>query len=80
MKKETLIISFPSSTAAAELQRLAIEAGIRGAMVPVPRTMKAGCGLAWAAAPEDEAALRQCMVSQSIGCDGMAVLLYPEVF
>ena len=57
-KKPRLFFSFAATAAAMEAERLCREAGLPGRLVPVPRQITAGCGLAWMSAPEQEPALR----------------------
>ena len=54
-KKPALIITFPSTAAAMEAESFCLEQGLPGRIIPVPREITAGCGLAWKAPPEAEA-------------------------
>ena len=56
-RKPTLFFSFAATAAAMEAERLCREAGQPGRLVPVPRQITAGCGLAWKAAPEQRESL-----------------------
>ena len=47
-KKPALIITFPSTAAAMEAESFCLEQGLPGRIIPVPREITAGCGLAWA--------------------------------
>ena len=40
--------------------------GAEGRLIPVPRVISAGCGLAWCARPESEADIRALMDRQQI--------------
>ena len=51
-KKPALIITFPSTAAAMEAESFCQEQGLPGRIIPVPREITAGCGLAWRAPPE----------------------------
>ena len=50
-KKPALIITFPSTAAAMEAESFCQEQGLPGRIIPVPREITAGCGLAWRAPP-----------------------------
>ncbi len=50
-RKPTLFFSFAATVHAMEAERLCREAGIPGRLVPVPRQITAGCGLAWMTEP-----------------------------
>lgn len=55
IKTPKLVITFPTTTAA-----MAMEAACRaeqGRLIPIPREISGGCGLAWCAEPEWEGAL-----------------------
>ena len=56
-KKEALIISFDNTTEAMAVEKYCMENNLPGRIIPVPREITAGCGLAWRALPEDEAVL-----------------------
>lgn len=56
-KKPTLVITFPTTTAALEWERACMEQGIPGRLIPVPVTITADCGLAWAMPLEGQSRL-----------------------
>lgn len=58
-KKPTLVITFPTTTAALEWERRCMERGVSGRLIPVPVTITADCGLAWAMPPEERERLTQ---------------------
>ena len=51
-KVPKLVITFPTTTAALEWERRCQALSIPGRIIPVPVTMPADCGLAWALPPE----------------------------
>lgn len=46
-KKLYQILTFSTTTAAISMEEQCKEAGIPGRLIPVPRQITAGCGLAW---------------------------------
>ncbi len=56
-KKPALIITFPTTAAAMEAESFCVDHQLPGRIIPVPREITAGCGLAWNAPPEMEAEL-----------------------
>lgn len=52
VKKPTLVITFPTTTAALQWERVCQEQNIPGRIIPVPVTITADCGLAWAMPPQ----------------------------
>ena len=79
VKSCTIIMSFPNATAAIKLRMLTNELGIPGALIPVPRSMKAGCGLAWASPVAYSEKLRACISEHEIPVDGESILSYSGV-
>ena len=67
IKKEMkLVITFHTTTEAMAMEHACKEAGADGRLIPVPRTISAGCGLAWCAKLESEDALRTLMELKGI--------------
>ena len=52
-KKEYIILTFSTTTAAMEAERRLTSGGIPGRLIPLPAEIDAGCGLAWRILPED---------------------------
>ncbi|MCI6859184.1 MAG: DUF3343 domain-containing protein [Eubacterium sp.] len=53
-KKPAFIIAFDATIQAMAADRHAAKCGLPGRLIPVPREITAGCGLAWKAEPEEE--------------------------
>ncbi len=53
-KKPALIVTFPTTAAAMEAENFCMEHQLPGRIIPVPREITAGCGLAWKAPPDAE--------------------------
>lgn len=56
-KSLALILSFDNTTEAMAVEKYCTENNLPGRIIPVPREITAGCGLAWKALPEDEETL-----------------------
>lgn len=52
-KKEYQIFTFHTTAAAMEMETFCRNHGIAGRLVPVPRELSAGCGIAWRMEPEE---------------------------
>ncbi len=50
-KEARVIITFHTTTAAMQTEALFRRQGQEGRLIPVPREITAGCGLAWSAPP-----------------------------
>ena len=70
-KSERCIITFPTPTAAMEMDSACRAAGLPGRLIPVPRAITAGCGLCWAAPPESREALEVLVMAKGVQIDGI---------
>lgn len=61
-----LVITFHTTTEAMAMEQACKETGADGRLIPVPRAISAGCGLAWCAKLESETALRKLMEEKGI--------------
>ena len=76
IKKTTkLIITFHTTTDAMAMEAACKASGAEGRLIPVPRVISAGCGLAWCARPESEADIRALMDRQQIRFQGIHLCL-----
>lgn len=51
-KKRCFIAAFSTTSDAMAAEKALHKAGVRGRLVPVPRELSSGCGMAWACEPE----------------------------
>lgn len=58
-KRPTLVITFPTTAAALGWERQCMEKGVPGRLIPVPVTITADCGLAWAMPPQERGRLTE---------------------
>ncbi len=67
IKKELkLVITFHTTTEAMAMEKACKESGADGRIIPVPRSISAGCGLAWCAKLESIGSLKEIMEKQGI--------------
>ena len=67
IKKELkLVITFHTTTDAMAMEKACKESGADGRIIPVPRSISAGCGLAWCAKLESIDTLKNLMEKQEI--------------
>ena len=71
IKQRALIITFDATTAAMAAERLCLQTGLPGRLIPVPREITAGCGLAWKAPPQEAQRLAQAFHLAAIPYAGM---------
>ncbi len=71
-KKELkLVITFHTTTESMAMEKLCKEKGANGRMIPVPREISAGCGLAWAADPAEKERLLSLMKGAGLEAEGL---------
>ena len=73
-KKLCLVVTFDATAAAMAAEKYCLEKGVPGRLIPVPREITAGCGLAWKAAPGDQAVLTAALEENGIGHGPCCVL------
>ena len=70
LKQPRLIVTFHTTTAAMGMEAACAKAGLPGRLIPVPREITAGCGMAWSAPPEAKADLEAFVQQEHITTDG----------
>ena len=70
-KTEKLVITFHTTTEAMAMEKACKALSADGRLIPVPRVISAGCGLAWCADTKSEEALISLMQEQGIRCQGV---------
>ena len=73
-KKPALVIAFDTTAQALAAEKLFIESGLSGRMIPIPSQITAGCGLAWKAEPEQRDVLCGALESADIRYSACRVL------
>lgn len=73
-KKPQLVIAFGSTTQALAAEALFTRMRLPGRMIPLPPQIAAGCGLAWKAEPEAEAALLAALERAGLSCSACRIL------
>lgn len=76
-KKELkLIITFHTTAESIAMEKMCKESGIEGRMIPVPREISAGCGLAWCCDPGLEEKITRFMEENKIEHEEIVQLMY----
>ena len=75
-KTRKLVITFHTTAAAMAMETLCRQQGLPGRLIPVPRSITAGCGMCWSAPPSARADLEALVIRERLDVDGLyAVLL-----
>lgn len=61
MRQRRLIVAFYTTHDAMAFEDFCAAKGAPGRLIPLPREISAGCGLAWSAPPEDGAGVRKLL-------------------
>ena len=74
-KKEACIVTFATTTAAMAMERACHEKGVPGRLIPVPRSIRAGCGMCWSAPAEARESVEELLIAQHLMIDGIYAIL-----
>ena len=75
-KEPKVIITFHTTAGAIELERSCKAEKIPGRIIPVPRELSAGCGLAWCCEPDMEQEMAEFMREKGMEHEEMVRLMY----
>ena len=70
-KKLCLVVTFEATAAAMAAEKYCLEKGVPGRLIPVPREITAGCGLAWKAEADQEEAVTAALEAADIAYSGV---------
>ena len=70
-KKLCLVVTFDATAAAMAAEKYCLERGVPGRLIPVPREITAGCGLAWKAEVAQEEAVTAALEAADIAYSGV---------
>ncbi len=74
-KSPKVVITFHTTTTAMAMETACHQAGQPGRLIPVPREITAGCGMAWSAQAEARPGLEAFVTAQNIPVQGWYELM-----
>lgn len=74
-KHPRLVVAFHTTTAAMAFETYCGAHQVPGRLIPIPREITAGCGLAWSAPPDARPALEQAAAALNVAIDGYYELM-----
>ena len=77
-KKPFLIITFSATADAMALEKHCQAHGLPGRLIPIPREIHAGCGLAWKTQPEEQALFETVLSEAGVRCETVGVIPFTE--
>lgn len=70
-KQKRLIVTFRTTTGAMAMEKACREQEIPGRLIPIPRSISAGCGLCWSSPPECREKVEQLVMREKLEIDGI---------
>ena len=74
-KQEKCVVTFRTTAGAMAMERSCKEVGLPGRLIPVPRSITAGCGMCWAAHREAREAVEDLVVKEHLDVDGIYAII-----
>ena len=74
-KTEKIVVTFRTTAGAIAMERACHAADVPGRLIPVPRSITAGCGMCWAAPPGARAGVEELIVHERLDVDGLYAIL-----
>ena len=74
-KKNYMIITFHTTTEAMATEKICNGIGIKGRLIPIPREISAGCGLAWRMSVDEFNAFREKIDELNLKYDQIVELM-----
>ncbi len=74
-KQKKIVFAFASTAIAMKMEKTMKEAGAPGRLIPVPKEITAGCGLAYIAEPEEKEQLEAIMKENDITAEIVVELM-----
>ena len=77
-RTEKCVVTFRTTTGAMAMEGLCRENNVPGRLIPVPRSITAGCGLCWAAPREAREALEDLVMKEHLDVDGIYAIILEQ--
>lgn len=74
-KQKKIVFAFASTAIAMKMEKAMKEAGAPGRIIPVPKEITAGCGLAYIAQPEEKEQIEAIMKENDIAAEIIVELM-----
>lgn len=74
-RSEKCVVTFRTTAGAMAMEAACRRAELPGRLIPVPRSVAAGCGLCWAAPPASREALEELVIRERLDVDGIYAIV-----
>ena len=75
-RTEKCVVTFRTTAGAMAMEAACQAEGLPGRLIPIPRSITAGCGLCWAAPPESREALEELVIKKRLDVDGIYAIIF----
>ena len=75
-RAEKCVVAFRTTAGAMAMEAACKGSGLPGRLIPVPRSVTAGCGLCWAAPPDSREALEELVMKKHLDVDGIYAIIF----
>lgn len=74
-RSEKCVVTFRTTAGAMAMEAACKSGGLPGRLIPVPRSVTAGCGLCWAAPPEQRETIEELVMEKGLDVDGIYAII-----
>lgn len=74
-RTEKCVVTFRTTAGAMAMERACKVESLPGRLIPVPRSVTAGCGLCWAGPPDSREALEELVIKKHLDVDGIYAIM-----
>ena len=74
-RSEKCVVTFRTPAGAMAMEAACKAQGVPGRLIPVPRSVTAGCGLCWAAPPDSREAVEELVMKKGLDVDGIYAII-----
>ena len=74
-RTEKCVVAFSTPAAAMAMEAACQAAGLPGRLIPLPRSVAAGCGLCWAAPPDTREEIEELVIKKRLAIDGIYAII-----
>lgn len=75
VRSEKCVVTFHTTSAAMAMEAACKAGGLPGRLIPVPRSVTAGCGLCWAAPPASREEIEELVMKKRLDVDGIYAII-----
>lgn len=74
-RSEKCVVTFRTTAGAMAMEAACRAENLPGRLIPLPRSISAGCGLCWAAPPAAREALEELVMKKHLDVDGIYAIM-----